>query len=657
MRAKRLGLLLIAPLLSTAAHAEHLTQAKLLERLINLDRLTTPPPRGESAGLFSSYDRDALRIDGGRYVNWKANNDSGHFLRSADGWNLMAEMKGPGVITRFWCDRPQGTVRIEIDDRTVIEAEFADLFDGTQEPFGEPFSFRVGAEGGWCNYFPIGYAKSCRISSKEFKGAYQIDYTTFDRETSVESFTVELSEESRMSLEDVAKVLRTGLPEARITGGKQLMPVALQSDPPLKPRQKLEDSLKGAGTVRAFYVSVSGRKDPVQIYALHQCVLRVWWDGEKEPSIEAPLIDFFGAGFARNPVLSLPMGTEFISELPVPKGFAYEGKLLYCYFPMPFSNGMRFEVENLGDSPIGLMTFMRIDRSPPEKDALRFRARFRREAPCGVFDYAMLEASGRGRYIGAVLSLDCPRRDWWGEGDHKVWLDSNEQPMMLGTGTADYFGSARPVRPYSHAQCGVSLVNPFGKQSLFRWHLADDIPFQKSLKLTLENLHVGDASDTDYASVAYWYSEVGAKQTLFKPLSAKDLEVRGVRIPNAAEVEGNILTEGWGNVVTGRQFPELEWSGEAAASIALVDKPVQIRLTAPRAGTYRLKARIVMKGSFKEVEFTGPDGKPIGTVNYAPGGDGIYEVGEVRLAAGENRITIRCSRAATIDCLILDPAE
>lgn len=654
MRATRLGLLLIASLLSAAAHAEHLTQARLLERLIDLDRLAAPPPRGESAGLFSSYDRDALRIDGGRYVNWKANRDAGQFLRSAGGWDVMAEMKGPGVITRFWCDRPQGTVRIEIDEQAVIEAEFADLFDGKQAPFGEPFSFRVGAEGGWCNYFPIGYAKSCRVSSKEFKGAYQIDYTTFDRETTVEPFAAELSDESKKSLEEVAQVLRTGLPDARITRGKQLMPVALQSDPPLKPRQKLADALTGAGTVRAFYVSVSGRKDPVHIHALHQCVLRVWWDGEKEPSIEAPLIDFFGAGFERNPVLSLPMGTEFVSELPVPKGFAYEGKLLYCYFPMPFSNGMRFEVENLGESAIGLMTYMRIDRSPPAKDALRFRARFRREAPCGVFDYPLLEAAGRGRYVGAVLSLDCPRRDWWGEGDHKVWVDSNEQPMMLGTGTADYFGSANPPRLYSHAQCGVSLLSPFGKQSLFRWHLSDSIPFQTSLRLTLENLHAGDASDTDYASVAYWYSEAGAKQTLFKPLAAADLEVRGVRIPNAVEVEGNILTEGWGNVVTRRQFPELEWSGQAAASVSLVDKPVQIRVAAPRAGAYRLKARIVMKSSFREVEFSGPDGKPIGTVAYAQGGDGIYEVGTVTLAAGENIITIRCSRAATLDCLILD---
>ena len=201
MRATILVPCLLSLLSTPALAGKPVTQADLLRRLIDLDQLLVPPPPGEQTGLFSSFDRRQLTIRDGRYAHWDANNDRGHFLRTTpDGWNMMAEIDSPGAITRVWCDKPTGNVRILLDGKTVIDAPFADLFNGALEPFGLPLSYEIPPGTAGVSYFPIGFAKSCRVLSREFEGEYQIDYVAFPPETVVETFEPELSAEARAAL-------------------------------------------------------------------------------------------------------------------------------------------------------------------------------------------------------------------------------------------------------------------------------------------------------------------------------------------------------------------------------------------------------------------------------------------------------------------------
>ena len=65
-------------------------------------------------------------------------------------------------------------------------------------------------------------------------------------------------------------------------------------------------------------------------------VLRMYWDGEATPSVECPIGDFFGLGhglFKNFVSLPLQMSPE-------------NGRGMNCWFPMPFSEGMRIEVTN-----------------------------------------------------------------------------------------------------------------------------------------------------------------------------------------------------------------------------------------------------------------------------------------------------------------------
>jgi hypothetical protein len=642
---------LIAPALA----AEPVTQVGLLRRLIDLDRLTIPPAPGERTGLFSSFDRREPTVRDGRYVYWDANNDRGQFLRTTpDGWNVMAEIDSPGAITRVWCDKPTGDVRILLDGKTVIDAPFADLFNGALEPFGLPLSYEIPPGTAGVSCFPIGFAKSCRVLSREFEGEYQIDYVAFPPETVVETFEPELSAQARAALDEVVQAFRDGLSTKQLFGSRRTARQSIQQD--LKPDTTLTWDIAGAGTIRAFYVSLTDKYAPRELYALHNLLLRVYWDQRPEPDIEVPLTAFFGTGFERYLYNSLVMGTDFATRMP--GEFANEGWFMYCYFPMPFVNGAHIEIQNLNrekSKKIGLMLYMRVDGATPPPEALRFKVHTHTEDPCKTFDFPILETKGAGRIVGCVLNIDCPREEWWGEGDHKISIDNEPFPSILGTSTAGYFGNVKGLRPFRMPLHGATLVSPLGKNSVYRWQTLDCVDFHQSLKFTLENWQYNQADDVYYNSVVYWYGEPGAWDS-FKPLSQEALELPGLRIPGAVEIEGNIVSEDWGNLFRQKYARGVELSGKAAATIT-TREPVQVDIPWEKPGKYRLNLRVLTGRSFDTVEVSDAEGNPIGTVHYSRESDGTYVVGDIILKAGKTRVIVKCTTTVVLDCWVLEPVE
>ena len=98
---------------------------------------------------------------------------------------------------------------------------------------------------------------------------------------------------------------------------------------------------------------------------------------------------------------------------------------------------------------------------------------------------------GRGRFCGVMLHVWNPRGGWWGEGDEKFFVDGEKFPSTFGTGSEDYFGYAwcNPhlfQRPY-HAQ--TMTQNNRGHQSVLRWHIVDNVPFQKSFEGCIEKYY------------------------------------------------------------------------------------------------------------------------------------------------------------------------
>jgi hypothetical protein len=220
---------------------------------------------------------------------------------------------------------------------------------------------------------------------------------------------------------------------------------------------------------------------------------------------------------------------------------AEDGKALNCFFAMPFAHGARVEVTS-ECAEHEVLFYYYIDYEEHDRlddDLLRFHTQWRRQNPCdglppdeaaalsneelqlqgqnigGAGNYVILDARGRGHYVGCNLSITNLRQteqwNWYGEGDDMIWIDQdpNEWPPRLhGTGTEDYFNTAWcPTQAVSAPYHGIPLPggpNWSGQISLYRLHIEDPVLFERSIRVTIEHGHANKRAD-DYASTAYWY--------------------------------------------------------------------------------------------------------------------------------------------------------
>ncbi len=261
-----------------------------------------------------------------------------------------------------------------------------------------------------------------------------------------------------------------------------------------------------------------------------QLVLRMFWDGATAPAVEAPVGDFFAAGFGqRAEVNSLPVLVQ--------GGDAYN-----CFWPMPFHKHARIEIENQSTLPLNALyyqiDYVKMDTLPPQTPY--FCAQYRQEFPTpSGRDYLILDATGRGHYVGTVLSVRSRSPEWFGEGDEKFYIDGETTPSIQGTGTEDYALSAWGMALGTYPYFGVPLLSgEWGAvgytTTIYRWHIPDPIRFTTSLRVEIENagwistdeLAEGASRgfvehNDDFATVAFWYQS-GPPKRLATPLASAD---------------------------------------------------------------------------------------------------------------------------------------
>ncbi|MDR3708032.1 MAG: DUF2961 domain-containing protein [Capsulimonadaceae bacterium] len=258
--------------------------------------------------------------------------------------------------------------------------------------------------------------------------------------------------------------------------------------------------VNGPGAIQHIWVTVDSRR-------YRDLILRIYWDGETVPSVEAPLGDFFCNGFnKRANILALPINVN-------PSGG------FNCYFPMPFRKHARVTIENRHVENVGGLYYaITLALDSVDDDAAYFHAQFRRTNPLPYGqDYVILEGvKGKGHYVGTYMAWQQNNAGWWGEGEIKFFLDGDgEFPTLAGTGTEDYFGGAwcfgsnfsAPFLGYPLGECDN---RPGNRHGLYRFHIMDPIRFEADLKVTMQA--IGWRSEgrylplqDDIASVAYWY--------------------------------------------------------------------------------------------------------------------------------------------------------
>lgn len=533
--------------LGSSVVAAPVTIESLLREMIDMERLASPIDPDQECDQFSSYDRASVSPD---QEGWFANGDAGQFIRQErngdrDEW-VMAEMDGPGAIVRIWSANPDGgdTIRIYIDgrDEPALEADFLELTTAAVEGFPAPFSGRrsLGAN----LYYPIPYAKSCKVTVSRPNLYYTIAYRTYPEGTEVESFRMDRVMAAKDLVAEVGAVLSNpNQPlSKRFTHALGTIPVELAADGGIA----VLPEFRGPAAISRFEIRVESPEwvyrgpatedrvggSPELIEALRGTVLTMRWDDEARPAVWTPLGDFFGSAPGINPFYTLPTGMT-------------ETGVLYCNWFMPFRRSAEVTLRN--DSAVPLRLSITPYVTPlawPEEGYLYFRAGWKNEwfpAEPAFVDWLMLECDGPGRYVGTMLGVMNTIPGWWGEGDEKIWVDDDTFPSFFGTGSEDYFGyawcSPELFTHAYHAQPNVTGPGSFGYTSVNRFHIIDDIPFDRHLRFYIEKWASGPRQ---YYTTCYWYSAPGAKDW-YTPVAYRDRRV--MDLPRPYEVEGALEGE------------------------------------------------------------------------------------------------------------------
>lgn len=298
----------------------------------------------------------------------------------------------------------------------------------------------------------------------------------------------------------------------------------------VEPGETLEiASVEGPGVIHHIWMTLTGK--------WRYTIVRIYWDDEETPSVEAPAADFFCMGWNQY----APLSSLAVCVNP--------GSGFNCYWQMPFRKKCRITLENISEDKT-LIAFYQVDYSLCEVpvQCAYFHAQFRRVNPVPYKElYTIVDGiAGKGHYVGTYLAWGTNNNGWWGEGEVKFFIDGDtEYPTICGTGTEDYFCGSYgfvdakvPDRyttysgPYAgFHQCIVpdALYSSQMRFGMYRWHITDPIRFENSLRVTIQALGWRDGGrylplQEDIASVAFWYQTL--PHAAFPALACKDdLEV------------------------------------------------------------------------------------------------------------------------------------
>lgn len=284
--------------------------------------------------------------------------------------------------------------------------------------------------------------------------------------------------------------------------------------------------IDGSGAIQHIWMTPTGN--------WKYSILRFYWDDEKEPSVEAPVGDFFGMGWNE----FAPLNSAAITVNP--------GSAFNSYWPMPFRKKCRVTMENIGAERMTLYYQIDYTLTQVPEDAAYFHAQYRRSNPTQGSIHTLIDGvKGKGQYVGTYIAWGVNNNGWWGEGEIKFFMDGDDKfPTIIGTGTEDYFcGSynfenkkTRQYQEFSTLYAGLhQVIRPDGvynsqqRFGMYRWHIVDPVRFNNGLKITIQDLGWRSGGrylpqQSDISSVVFWYQ--AEPHATFKKLpTANELEV------------------------------------------------------------------------------------------------------------------------------------
>lgn len=449
-----------------------------------LDRL--PQPRNWKVKEVSSYDRSG------------GNNDAQGGQQVYDGGVVLADLEGPGVVTRIWTRNPSGILYIFVDDieHPILSVPFKDFFEGGLEYrspgfnlMGPPF---VGeSSGGYYSYIPIPYEKRCRmiVTTEEDSLAYQVTYAELPEATPIQSFQLSLTEDDVdffKRWEDQWKGVTLRWPSKHEKLHKSRHDYWPDKNTMVYP-------IVGPGVIKEIELKLESADPDI----LENTWISIHFDGQETPSVLAPIGAFFGVA---------TKDADDHNSLVIGR---YEGRM-WCRYPMPFRERAEIRFINTSSQIADIGYWITWEDGPVDDDYY-FMARYNEAVTEEGKPYVVADIHGRGQYVGTTVAVKNADSLTFLEGDDTYLIDGAPGSEFHGTGTDDYFNAGwyfatGPVSAPTHAVTMKDAQAPAGF-SAFRSHIVAPVPFDESFRFELEHGPNNDRPGVTYSSVAYWYQQ------------------------------------------------------------------------------------------------------------------------------------------------------
>lgn len=560
------------------------------------------------------------------------NGDAGHFVRIAGNVKVLADLKGPGIVRRIWSANPSGRLKIVVDGVTAVNAQFQDLFLDRVPAFRPPIAGK--SSGGWYSYVPITFLKSCLITATDADFFYyQVTWQSVPDPGTLVPFTGTVSATDELAYAS-ALAAWSRLGEERVEPGTVALPRRTIT---LPPGGRWAQPIHGPGTITSLRFAFN--RDTA-FATLRQTVLRITFDGS-QPSVEAPIGDFFGVGFDGVRWKSLPLGVDERGG--------------YCYFRMPFLRNARIEIENQSRSPFNAVFAGSARPGVPKAAWGYFHANYHSAINVAGRDYLFGKLRGKGHVVGVTESMRGNGSQWFLEGDEKIYVDGGKEPDIYGTGTEDFYNCGwyfdeGLVEVATH---GLShkTDNEIGA---WRFEIPDAIPFRRALDFHIEHGGTDDVPGSEYSSVIYWYGAQGAHDVTGPLPRGSALLPRQYLAPIAGAIQatdavwvasagGTVRKQPWNELGAYRGAGRVQLKGKAGSEAAFGmevrfadDYDVDLYLSGTGTGT---KATAIVDGV--------PSGQPVqdvaGTLPVRK-----VSIGPLHLVEGKHAFGVRILSGTSI---------
>jgi len=417
----------------------------------------------------------------------------GHYGRDEEGRQIIFDEQGPGIVTRIWATAYNmswlGRFQFFFDDEETprIEGNWDELFGCKLEPFVEPFCYdNTKSSGGWILLRPIPFEKRLviKITGKIF--FWHVTWRRAMYDEQISTFT---------GTEDCSKLANILSPERQpaplIEGDFKDFGTAV-----LEPNKSAAIAqADGAGLVTwlAFDLNSFSKE------SLDLIDLVMTFDDDSWEKTDISLFAAFGYVTPDVKVWT--------------PGVGMNGGVGYLAFPMPFWKNFSIALRNRSSSTVEIPWWIEVsDKTVRASRAGRFRIIETIADPTQMMvDATLLQISGRGNYVGLALDMTgvTSLRSYL-EGDEHFHVDDMPDPVIIGTGTEDFFSGGwyfqyGTFTLPTHGNPVHEIVDDRDRTVCYQHFLIMPISFRDGIAATIQhdsyNIDPGDR----YRAAAYLY--------------------------------------------------------------------------------------------------------------------------------------------------------